>query len=121
MNSGFSKKIFSFYKISKKGPIFSGMFMRRIAHVDIDCFFVQAEILDRKELSGKPVAVFQHDDILSVSYEAQELGIKRHDSPAEIKEKYPEVTLLSVPQEAGTTKVSYNKVKKKPFTRFLIK
>lgn len=85
--------------------------MQVIAHLDIDCFFVQAELLDHKYLQDKPVAVYQHDDILSVSYEAQALGVKRHDSTSQIRDKFPEVTLLSVPMEEGTTKVSYTKVK----------
>lgn len=83
---------------------------RVIAHADIDCFFVQAELLDKTELIGSPVVVYQHDDVLSVSYEAAALGIKRHDSTSQIRLLYPNVTLLSVPLESGTTKVSYNKV-----------
>mgnify|MGYP005994656471 CR=1 FL=1 len=81
-----------------------------VVHVDIDCFFVQAELLDKPELKGKAVAVYQHEDILSVSYEARELGIRRHDVTSEVREKLPEVVLQSVPVEEGTTKVSYEKV-----------
>lgn len=82
-----------------------------IIHLDIDCFFVQAEIQNQRDLEGKAVAVYQHEDIIAVSYEARALGVKKHDVPSQIRLKFPEVTLISVPCEPGTTKVSYDKVK----------
>jgi nucleotidyltransferase/DNA polymerase involved in DNA repair len=39
--------------------------------VDIDCFFVQIERHDNPLLVGAPVAVQQHQDVISVSYEAR--------------------------------------------------
>jgi nucleotidyltransferase/DNA polymerase involved in DNA repair len=83
---------------------------RVIVHLDVDCFFVQVELLNHPELRGKPVAVYQHGDILAVSYEAKEKGVLKHQTPESVQEQFPDVTLLSVPLEEGTTKVSYIKV-----------
>lgn len=58
---------------------------RIIMHVDFDCFFVSAGLIDRPELIGKPVAVCHTDgnmesrsstsEIASCSYEARAKGV----------------------------------------------
>lgn len=78
-----------------------------IVHIDLDCFFIQVERKINPQLQNKPVALYQHDDIIAVSYEARSLGVKKHDKPNEIKEKYPQVMLVSVQLYKNTTKVSY--------------
>lgn len=80
---------------------------RVILHVDMDCFFVQCERLRDPDLLRKPVAVTQHEDIISVSYEARALGVRKHDLPQFVAERFKQVTLVHVPHEPGTTKVSY--------------
>ncbi|KAL6041902.1 N-acetyltransferase eso1 [Balamuthia mandrillaris] len=80
---------------------------RVVAHLDMDCFFVQVERQQRRELMGKPVAVQQHDDLISVSYEARALGVKKHMSPSEALNVCPDLVLVHVRRNAGTSKVTY--------------
>src|SRR3954462_13415370 len=54
---------------------------RWIAHVDMDAFFVSAELLRRPELRGKPVVVATGEDpgarggVMGASYEARRFGV----------------------------------------------
>lgn len=56
--------------------------VRVIAHVDLDCFYVQVEQRKRPELRGKPAAVVQYNSwkgggLIAVGYEARKFGVKR--------------------------------------------
>ncbi|CAN1327879.1 DNA polymerase eta [Linum perenne] len=55
---------------------------RIIAHVDMDCFYVQVEQRKQPELRGLPAAVVQYNEwkgggLIAVSYEARGFGVKR--------------------------------------------
>ncbi|KAF6250789.1 hypothetical protein COO60DRAFT_739178 [Scenedesmus sp. NREL 46B-D3] len=60
-----------------------------VLHVDVDSFFCQVEELRCPSLSGRPVAVQQHQDIIAVNYPARQAGVKKHMPPAQAR------TLLS--------------------------
>lgn len=69
--------------------------MPAIMYIDLDCFYVQgnivsvivrvssrsAEIFRRPELRGKPVVIqqVQHGGFIAISYEARAKGIRRGD------------------------------------------
>lgn len=80
--------------------------MRVVLHIDVDCFFVQCEVLRDPSLRDKAVAVQQHQDIIALSYEARALGIQKHINPAVLRQQHPKVQLVHVPTTAGG-KVTY--------------
>lgn len=47
-------------------------------------------------LTGRPMAVQQHADIIAVSYEARKLGVKKHMPTSFIRQRFPSVKLVHV-------------------------
>eukprot|EP01031_Cornospumella_fuschlensis_P027890 gene27890-33680_t len=93
---------------------------RVIAHIDLDCFYVQVERSLDTSLVGKPVAVVQynpfgdlkpmtHSDnrlvdsgsIIAVSYEARAQGVKRIMRGQDAKKVCPDMILVQVPTSNG--------------------
>ncbi|PKA46673.1 DNA repair protein REV1 [Apostasia shenzhenica] len=75
---------------------------RVIAHVDLDCFYVQVEQRKQPELRGLPTAVVQYNSwkgggLIAVSYEARKFGVKRSMRGDEAKMVCPEIQLVQVP------------------------
>ncbi|GAB5369572.1 hypothetical protein AAMO2058_001416700 [Amorphochlora amoebiformis] len=80
--------------------------LRVIAHLDLDCFYVQVECRRKPELKGKPTCVVQYNAwkggaMIAVSYEARSFGITRSMRGEEAKKKCPEVNLVTVPVSNG--------------------
>ncbi|KAG9439017.1 hypothetical protein H6P81_019182 [Aristolochia fimbriata] len=79
---------------------------RVIAHVDMDCFYVQVEQRKQPELRGLPTAVVQYNSwkgggLIAVSYEARKHGVKRSMRGDEAKEVCPNIQLVQVPVAHG--------------------
>ncbi|XVF46076.1 hypothetical protein PTKIN_Ptkin02bG0259000 [Pterospermum kingtungense] len=79
---------------------------RVIAHVDIDCFYVQVEQRKQPQLRGLPTAVVQYNEwkggaLIAVSYEARKCGVKRSMRGEEAKEVCPQIQLVQVPVARG--------------------
>ncbi|KAF8083126.1 hypothetical protein N665_0791s0023 [Sinapis alba] len=79
---------------------------RVIAHVDMDCFYVQVEQRKQPELRGLPTAVVQYNEwqggaLIAVSYEARRCGVKRSMRGEEAKAACPEIQLVQVPVARG--------------------
>ncbi|XP_020256660.1 DNA polymerase eta isoform X2 [Asparagus officinalis] len=79
---------------------------RVIAHVDMDCFYVQVEQRRQPELRGLPTAVVQYNSwkgggLIAVSYEARKFGVKRSMRGDEAKEVCPDINLVQVPVARG--------------------
>ncbi|GAB2213959.1 hypothetical protein Drorol1_Dr00018287 [Drosera rotundifolia] len=75
---------------------------RVIAHVDMDCFYVQVEQRRQPQLRGLPTAVVQYNSwkgggLIAVSYEARKYGVKRSMRGDEAKGVCPEIQLVQVP------------------------
>lgn len=72
--------------------------MRKIVHIDMDCFFVAVEVRDKPELFKKAVAVGgmpnERGVIASASYEARALGVRSALSTAEAFRRCPHLILL---------------------------
>jgi DNA polymerase-4 len=73
--------------------------MRKIIHVDMDCFYAAVEIRDNPSLKGKPVAVGGSPDsrgvIATANYEARKYGVDSAMASSQAVKKCPELTLLS--------------------------
>ena len=93
---------------------------RVIAHIDLDCFYVQVERSLDPTLRNKPVAVVQYNpfgdlrtylpsdnrivssgSLIAVSYEARAAGVKRIMRGQEAKKACPELLLVQVPTSHG--------------------
>jgi DNA polymerase eta len=99
-------------------PSSSGSVGRVVAHIDMDCFYVQVERkLDPVTLSGVASAVAQynpfgslvdtawdqprlnldnHGALIAVSYEARALGVKRNMSRKEARTACPRLQIVQV-------------------------
>ncbi|KAM7500403.1 hypothetical protein LguiA_024817 [Lonicera macranthoides] len=79
---------------------------RIIAHVDMDCFYVQVEQRKQPNLRGLPTAVVQYNSwkgggLIAVSYEARKFGVKRSMRGDEAKQVCPQIQLVKVPVARG--------------------
>lgn len=79
---------------------------RVIAHVDMDCFYVQVEQRRQPTLRGHPTAVVQYNSwkgggLIAVGYEAREYGVKRSMRGNEAKQVCPDIHLVQVPVARG--------------------
>jgi DNA polymerase IV len=74
---------------------------RWIAHIDMDAFFVSAELLRRPELRGKPVVVATGTDpgargvVMAASYEARRFGVHSAVPLAVAHRRCPQAVLLA--------------------------
>lgn len=94
--------------------------LRIIAHIDLDCFYVQVERSINKDLIDKPVAVVQYNpfgdlkslaptdnrivtsgSLIAVSYEARAKGVKRSMRGHEARQASPDLILIQVPTSHG--------------------
>ncbi|KAK4399560.1 DNA polymerase eta [Sesamum angolense] len=79
---------------------------RVIAHVDMDCFYVQVEQRKQPTLRGHPTAVVQYNSwkgggLIAVGYEARKYGVKRSMRGDEAKKVCPDIQLVQVPVARG--------------------
>ncbi|KAF3325477.1 DNA polymerase eta isoform X1 [Carex littledalei] len=79
---------------------------RVIAHVDMDCFYVQVEQRKNPDLRGVPTAVVQYNSwkgggLIAVGYEARKFGVKRSMRGDEAKRVCPDLQLVQVPVARG--------------------
>ena len=74
--------------------------MRKIIHIDMDCFYAAVEIRDDANLRGKPVAVGAKPSargvICSANYEARGFGVRSAMSSAQALKHCKELILLPV-------------------------
>lgn len=84
---------------------------RVIAHVDMDCFYVQVEQRKQPHLRGQPTAVVQYNSwkgggLIAVGYEARKDGVKRSMRGDEAKQVCPDIQLVQVPVARGKADLS---------------
>ncbi|KAF5957791.1 hypothetical protein HYC85_005016 [Camellia sinensis] len=79
---------------------------RVIAHLDMDCFYVQVEQRKQPHLRGQPTTVVQYNTwkgggLIAVSYEARKYGVKSSMRGDEAKQVCPQIQLVQVPVARG--------------------
>jgi len=65
--------------------------LRVIAHIDLDAFYAQCEMVRLGTPREAPLAVRQWDSLIAVNYPARDSGITRMISAAEAKKLCPDV------------------------------
>jgi DNA polymerase-4 len=73
--------------------------VRKIIHLDMDCFYAAVEIRERPELAGKPVAVgggSRRGVITTCNYEARKFGIRSAMPGFKARELCPHLLFLPV-------------------------
>ncbi|WP_299568770.1 DNA polymerase IV [uncultured Shewanella sp.] len=72
--------------------------VRKIIHIDMDCYFAAVEMRDFPELRGKPLAVGGRSDrrgvISTCNYEAREFGVRSAMSSYQALKLCPNLTLV---------------------------
>ncbi|KAL2633745.1 hypothetical protein R1flu_005224 [Riccia fluitans] len=84
---------------------------RVIAHVDLDCFYVQVEQRRQPQLKGKPTAVVQYNPfrggaVIAVGYEARRSGVTRNMRGDDARKICPDINLVQVPVAHGKADLS---------------
>lgn len=72
--------------------------MRKIIHLDMDCFYAAVEVRDNPELRGLPVAVAWSGPrgvVLTANYEARVFGVRSAMAMRTALRRCPELTLVT--------------------------
>lgn len=80
--------------------IFSENLLRKIIHIDMDCFYAAVEVRDKPYLQNKPVAIGgtsrQRGVLCTCNYEARKYGVRSAMPTWQAINKCPELVLLPV-------------------------
>jgi len=82
-------------------PTFSILgFMRKIIHIDMDCFYAAVEIRENPNLKGLPIAVGGKPEtrgvVAACNYEARDFGVHSAMPMSQALKKCPELIMLNV-------------------------
>jgi DNA polymerase IV len=73
--------------------------LRKIIHLDMDCFYAAIELRERPELEGRPVAVgggSRRGVVMTCNYEARKFGVRSAMPGFKARELCPELIFLPV-------------------------
>lgn len=73
--------------------------MRKIIHIDMDCFYAAVEMRERPELFGKPLAVGGGESrgvVCTCNYEARKFGVRSAMPGFMARERCPQIIFLPV-------------------------
>ena len=73
--------------------------MRKIIHLDMDCFYAAVEMRERPELAGQPIAVgggSRRGVVTTCNYEARKFGVRSAMPGFQARERCPHLVFLPV-------------------------
>jgi DNA polymerase eta len=70
--------------------------LRTIAHIDLDAFYAQCEMVRLGVADDQPLAVQQWQALIAVNYPARNFGVGRHITASEAKKLCPNIKLQHV-------------------------
>ncbi|KAL6917511.1 hypothetical protein FSHL1_008941 [Fusarium sambucinum] len=88
---GWRRSQFTYRQFSQLASSNTSNPLRVVAHVDLDAFYAQCEIVRLGIPEDKPLAVQQWQGLIAVNYPAREHGIGRHCDVEEAKKLCPEL------------------------------
>eukprot|EP01063_Lacrimia_lanifica_P017485 TRINITY_DN24562_c0_g1_i1.p1 TRINITY_DN24562_c0_g1~~TRINITY_DN24562_c0_g1_i1.p1 ORF type:complete len:623 (+),score=178.79 TRINITY_DN24562_c0_g1_i1:124-1992(+) len=80
-----------------------------VAHLDMDCFYVQVEQRLNPALAGKPVGLLQYTKdgaMIALSYEAKRAGVKRGMTARDARARCPDIQFARVAEKHGKADLS---------------
>ncbi len=81
--------------------------MRKIIHLDMDCFYAAVETRDNPELRGKPIAVGggqRRGVVTTCSYEARKFGVRSAMSGVMAQRLCPDIIFVKVREQVKMLK-----------------
>ncbi|POS86720.1 hypothetical protein EPUL_002463 [Erysiphe pulchra] len=83
--------------------------LRVIAHVDLDAFYAQCEMVRLGVPETQPLAVQQWQGLIAINYAAREFGLSRHVNVTDAKKLCPNLIMQHVPTwKEGNEKWAYH-------------
>ncbi|KAM7216642.1 hypothetical protein V8F06_007957 [Rhypophila decipiens] len=106
---GLKRSRFTYRNLSQLASSSPSCPLRVIAHIDLDCFYAQVEMLRLKIPEDKPLAVQQWQGLIAINYPARKHGIGRHCNVTEAKKLCPDLICQHVATwKEGEAKWAYH-------------
>ncbi|KAJ4132737.1 DNA-directed DNA polymerase eta rad30 [Fusarium falciforme] len=89
--AGWRRSQFTYRQLSQLASSNTSCPLRVVAHIDLDAFYAQCEMVRLGTPEDKPLAVQQWQGLIAVNYPARESGIGRHCNIDEAKKLCPDL------------------------------
>ncbi|KAI1801760.1 DNA/RNA polymerase [Daldinia bambusicola] len=107
--TGLRKSQFTYRQLSLLASYSTSSPLRVIAHIDLDAFYAQCEMVRLGIPEDQPLAVQQWQGLIAVNYPAREFGIGRHCTVTDAKKLCPKLIAQHVATwKEGDDKWSYH-------------
>ncbi|KAG0650192.1 N-acetyltransferase [Hyphodiscus hymeniophilus] len=91
-----TKSRFTYRHLSQLGLSSTTCPLRVIAHVDLDAFYAQCEMVRLGVAEDQPLAVQQWNGLIAINYPSRKFGLSRMITPIEAKKLCPDIILQHV-------------------------
>ncbi|KAF2759048.1 impB/mucB/samB family protein [Pseudovirgaria hyperparasitica] len=90
------KSVFTFRHLNQLALSSTACPLRVIAHIDLDAFYAQCEMVRLGIPEDQPLAVQQWQGLIAINYPAREYGLNRHITMTEAKKLCPDLIMQHV-------------------------